>query len=268
AACGALGLTVSLAILYRLQARFGSLYLLAGVGSCLYLTGLFFGNRLGELLLRLTRDRPRLVRSALFVFTLAQAGVALGLLTGTEHVAGAMGLVSFCWGAGVTAGLAMPTALAACEGNRADGAAVFVLADALGAAVAGLFFVLLVPLTGLWETVACFAGLACGMALCAAMGSRHARLTAGLALAATLAVLGGHVRDAWPEHLPVARDNGAMETQTPAMQVTNHSPQAEDKKTMQLRGIPRKVKIERVREQMRDGSLSTHTAEFWNGKYE
>ena len=33
AACGALGLTASLAVLSRLEMRFGSLYLLAGAGS-------------------------------------------------------------------------------------------------------------------------------------------------------------------------------------------------------------------------------------------
>ena len=261
AACGALGLVVSLAVLYRLQMRFGTLYLLAGVGSCLYLTGLFCGNRLGEGLLGIAG--PRLLNCALFAFTLAQAGVAFGVLAGAEWAVTAEGVVLLCFAAGCAAGLAVPAALAACEGSRADGAAVFVLADALGAAAAGLFFVVLVPLAGLWETVACFAALACGTALCAALGGSHARLTAGLALIAALSLLGGHLRDAWPESLPAA---GVEEiAEMPETQMTNRTPEADEKRTMQRRGVPRKVDANRILEQMRDGRLSTNAAAFWDG---
>lgn len=266
AACGALGMTVSLAVLYRLQMRFGTLYLLAGVGSCLYLTGLFFGNRLGERLLWLVRNHPLVMRSSLFAFTLAQAGAAAGLLVGSERITTAAGVVSLCLAAGCAAGVAVPTALSACSGSRADGAAAFVLADALGAAVAGLFFVVLVPLTGLWESVACFAALACGMALCVAIGSTYARLTAGLALVASLAILGGQLRDAWPERGRTAKVVGEAEVQSADMHATNQTATAEVITGMQLRGIPRKVDVERIRQQMQDGRLSTNAAAFWEGK--
>ena len=357
AACGALGLVVSLAVLYRLQMRFGTLYLLAGVGSGLYLTGLFCGNRLGEGLLKMvfsvrgecpdghttsghaqgecpdghttnghareecpdghttnghaqgecpdghttsghargecpdghttngaSKDAcvgcdgvrrfsaaagmagPRRVRWLLVAFTLVQAGCAFGVLAGAEWAVTTTGVVLLCFLAGSAAGLTVPTALAACEGSRAEGAAVFVLADALGAAVAGLFFVVLVPLAGLWETVMCFAALACGMALCAALGGSHARLTAGLALAATLAVLGGKARDAWPERLSTGHDEAAEEVLPSEAQATNQTVTAGEKTAVQLRGIPRKVDADRIRELMRDRRLSTHAAEFLDGK--
>ena len=307
AACGALGLAVSLSVMYQVQMRFGTLYLLAGVGSCLYLTGLFCGNRLGQGLLNMaahaTGERPDghttnepfkercvgraavrrfpvpaksvgpwMVRGALVGGTLVQVGVGLCVLFGAEWMATATGVVLLCFAAGCAAGVTVPTALAACEGSRADGAAVFVLADALGAAVAGIFFVGLVPLAGLWETVVCFAALASGMALCAALGGRHARLTAGLALAATLAVLGGRLRDAWPERLPAAEEEPTAETQAteiqttnqvPAMHMTNQPPKAAEQAVKSLRGIPRKVDVERIRGQMDKGQLSTNTAAFW-----
>lgn len=292
AACGALGLAVSLSIMYQVQMRFGTLYLLAGVGSCLYLTGLFCGNRLGQGLLNRAScgmgegpDAPTtneaakdsFVRSdavrrfpagagqrlVLVVCTLMQAGVGFGALAGAEWVATATGAVLLCFAAGSAAGVAVPTALAACEGSRADGAAVFVLADAVGAAVAGIFFVGLVPLAGLWETVVCFAALACGMALCAALGGRHARLTAGLALVAALAVLGGRLRDAWPERLPEAEDESTVEAQAPEPQTTNQPNTVSDKKAKIMPGIPRKVDVDRIRGQMGAGRLSTNTAAYW-----
>ena len=266
AACGALGLVVSLAVLYRLQMRFGMLYLLVGVGNCLYLAGLFCGNRIGASLIRLADERPRLLKCLLFAFTLAQVAVAYGVLTGAEWSATATGVVILCFLAGSAAGLAVPTALTVCEECRADGVAVFVLADAVGAAVAGLFFMALVPLAGLWETVACFAALACGVALCVALGSRHAQLTACFALVAALAAIGGQLRDAWPERLPVVESEGTVEPPTPATHETNPPPALKEKKVMQLRGIPRKVNVELIREQMRDGRLSTNAAAFWDGK--
>jgi hypothetical protein len=297
ASCGALGMAVSLSVMYRLQMRFGMLYLLGGVGSCLYLAGLFCGNRVGQGLLNrasrimgegpyghtanevsqascvravrrfpvlLRTADPRLVRCALLVFTLAEAGVACGVLAVAERAANATCVVLLCFVAGCAAGLAVPAALAACEECRAESAAVFVLADAWGAAAAGLFFVALVPLADLRETVVCFAALACGLALCAAAGGRHARLTAGLALAATLALLGGRLRDAWPEGGAVLRNEETEDA--PEMQgVTNQTGRAEEIKATQLRGIPRKVDVDRIRGQMGEGQLSTHAAAFWEG---
>lgn len=261
AACGALGLAVSLMVLYRLHMRFGSLYLLAGAGSCLYLAGLFCGNRLADSVIALTTRHPGLLSWLLPLFTLVQAGVALGVLSGAEWMVTASGMVLLCFAAGSAAGLAVPTALAMCKGSLADDAAVFVLADALGAAAAGLFFVVLVPLAGVWEAVLCFVVLACGMAFSVAVGGRHARLTALLALTVTLAVLGGRLRDVWA-HL-YQESVGEREAASCGGPATHRLPQAGKQRTTFLQGIPRKVDVGRINEQIRDQRLSNHEAMFW-----
>jgi len=261
AACGALGLAVSLVVFYRLQMRFGSLYLLAGAGSCLYLAGLFCGNRLADSLLSFATARLCLFRWLLPLFTLVQVGVALAVMAGTDWMVTASGLVLLCFAVGSAAGLSVPTVLAMCKGRSADSAAVFVFADALGASVAGLFSVVLVPLAGMWETVMCFAVLACGMAVCVVIGSRHARLTAGLALLVTMALLGGHFRDAWFHSRSVEDvDSVALTCDT---ETTNRWLQAGERAAVRLQGIPRKVDSERVRHQMRDRRLSDYEAAYW-----
>ena len=262
AACGALGLAVSLAVLYRLQMRFGSLYLLAGAGSCLYLAGLFCGNRFGECVVAWMRGGELRLRGLLVALTVVQTGVALGVLIGAETAPTAIGTVVFCFAAGCMAGMTVPAALAVCEGNPADAAAVFVLADSVGAAAGGLFFALLVPLAGLQEAVACFATLACGMVVCVAVGGRSARLTAGLALVTALAVLGGRLRDAWPQERQTAEAEVTNEagTETPELKATAS---VEINVVPGLIGIPRKVDVDQIRKQMRAGTLGTNTAVFW-----
>ena len=257
AACGALGLAVSLAALYRLQMRFGTLYLLAGAGSCLYLGGLFCGNRLAERAVRLMRERPLRLRCAAMAATGAQAGMAFGVLLASERLATAAGVAGLCLAAGCAAGLAVPFALAASAGRPSEDATVFVLADALGAAAAGLFFVVLVPLAGLWGAVSCFAALALGLGLCVAACGSCARMAAGLALVAALAVLGGQVRDLWPGRVP----GGAEETPLPARAPETFENRKQPPSSPQ--GIPRKLDEPRIRRQMRDGQLSTNTASFW-----
>ena len=261
ATCGALGLAVSLAVLYRLQMRFGSLYLLAGAGSCLYLAGLFCGNRLGECLVWGARGRPLILRGLVVVLTVAQAGMALGIVFCAGTALTAYGTVILCFAAGCAAGVTVPLALAVSEGDMADAAVVFVLADAVGAAVGGLFFALLVPLAGLPEAVACFAALACGTAVCVALGGRSARLAAGLALITALAVLGGRLRDAWPQESPegsTAVNAGSEVTQGP-----KETPASDIRKVPELCGISRKVEVEVIRKQMREGTLATNAAAFW-----
>ena len=56
------------------------------------------------------------------------------------------------------------------------------------------------------------------------------------------------------------------EVPVPANPVTDQTPGAEEKPAPQLRGIPRKVDADRIREQIREGRLSTHAASFWEGK--
>ena len=258
AACGALGFAVSLAVLYRLQMRFGALYLLAGAGSCLYLAGLFCGNRLGECLIGVARGRTLVMRGLLVALTVAQAGAAMGILIGAETALTAFGAVVFCFAAGSAAGVTVPAALAVCEGDPADAAAVFVLADTVGAAVGGLFFALLVPLAGLQEAVACFATLACGTALCVAVGGRSARLTAGLALVTAAAVLGGRLRDAWPQEVAEFANGEREEAQE-----LKETPASDARPVPDLCGIPRKVDVELIRKQMRAGTLATNAAAFW-----
>ena len=256
AACGAWGLVVLLAILYRLNMRFGTLYLLAGTGSCLYLGGLFCGNRLGERLVSFMSERPTFIRCSALAVTVVQAGVTISVMLGAERLITAAGVTGLCLAAGCVAGLVVPFAMAAATGRQTDTAAVFVLSDALGAAVAGIFFVLLVPLAGLWGTVFMFAALAVGLSLCVASCGSCARLTAGLALVVALAVLGGRLRDAWPAP-PPAMDENMSATQTSKALKERTSPAEVP------RGIPRKLDESHIREQMRDGRLSTNTASFW-----
>ena len=258
AACGALGLAVSLAVLYRLQMRFGSLYLLAGAGSCLYLGGLFCGNRLGEWAVLFWRGRLAFLRSAVLAATAVQAVVALGILNVIDGVASAAGVVSFCFAAGCAAGVAVPLALSATEEGAVPNAAVFVLADALGAAVAGLFFVVLVPLAGIWGTLVCFAALLCGLGVCVVVSGQYARLTAGLALVAVFATLGGVLRDRWPDIRPSA-EGSVVSAERGAQEV----PLQREQKVNPVRGIPRKIDESHIRGQMREGRLSTNAAAFW-----
>jgi len=190
------------------------------------------------------------------LFTLVQAGVALGVLACAERAATATGMVILCFAAGCAAGAAVPTALEVCGGNRADHAAVFVLADALGAAAAGLFFAAGVPLAGLREMVACFSALACGLALCVVVGHGQARLTAVFAVLVALAVLGGRLRDAWPVRPEPGFQNGRPQVETPLSR-------AVEKKAAQRPGIPRRVDLPRILGQMRGGQLATNEAAFW-----
>lgn len=257
AACGALGLTASLAVLYRLQLSFGSLYLLAGAGNCLYLAGLFCGNRLSEGVVDICRPRLRLVRFCLFVFSLVEACVAMGVVAVSGRVVTEVGLVLLCFAVGSAAGVAVPVAFAA-GGENAEGAApLFVFSDALGAAVAGLVFVLLVPLTGLVASVVCFVALVCGVAFCVAVSGAHARLTAGLALFAALIALGGQLRDLRTEGvLPSAPEEARVPG--PAAAGVSAAERRAD-----LPGVPRRLEMPRIRELMSKGQLATNAAVFW-----
>jgi len=259
AACGALGLAALLAVLYRLQMRFGALYLMAGAGSCLYLGGLFMGNRLGEQVAGRLRTRPLLLRCGTMLVGVALAGVGLAVLEGAGRVATVYGVVGLCFAVGCAAGTAVPFALAASEGEDATkAAAVFVFADALGAAVAGLSVAALVPLAGVWGAVVCFALLACGVGGCVAVSGPHARLAAGLALIVSLALAGGTLRGFGPE---LARVGRAVDEALPGA-----SGASESERPLDLRrpsGVPRRIDEERVREMMRRGALSTNSATFW-----
>jgi hypothetical protein len=287
ASCGALGLAVLLAVLYQLQLVFGSLYLLAGAASSLYLAGLFCGNRLAEGVLRPLCMKASAVRwalsttsefgvrssafgvrgtpsffpalraAALIAFTLAQVGVALCVCVAAEQAVTAVGLICLCFVTGGAAGSAMPVALAVSAEDAGDGVPAFAFADAVGAAVAGLVFVLLVPLAGLWQTAVCFGTLACGVALCAAVSGCHARLTAGLALVAALVALGGRLNEL---RLDAHPPSGVLRSSPPPAvrregRVT--------RETSSLPGIPRRLDVPRIRELLLRGQLATNTAVYW-----
>ncbi|HPB09849.1 MAG TPA: hypothetical protein PLT74_01205 [Kiritimatiellia bacterium] len=261
AGCGAFGLVVSLAVLYQLHARFGALYVLAGAGSALYLSGLFCGNRLGE---RLTARGPSnsvTGRAAALLLPLAQVAVAWAALSGSASLDAAWSVVAFCLPAGAVAGAAVPVALGARLDRRAEDAAVFVLADATGAALAGLAFILLVPLAGLEGAVLCFAALAVGLGLCAAVCGATPRLATGVALAAAGVLFGAGLRTAQSDRLPAQsepRDTvHVTHTREPRPSV------ALKPDTTGSRGIPRKLDERRIRAQLRDGTLSTNEAAFW-----
>ncbi len=257
ASCGALGLAVSLAVLYQLQLGFGSLYLLAGAASSLYLAGLFCGNRLAEGVLRLLCAKVNAVRIALVAVTLAQVGVALCVCVAAEQAVTAVGLICLCFVTGGAAGSAMPVALAVSAEDAGDGVPAFAFADAVGAAVAGLVFVLLVPLAGLWQAAVCFGTLACGVALCAAVSGCHARLTAGLALVAALAALGGRLNELRLDSHP---PSGVLRSSSPP--AVRREGRA-TRETSSLPGIPRRLDVPRIRELLLRGQLATNTAVYW-----
>jgi hypothetical protein len=257
AACGALGLAASLAVLYRLQVAFGALYLLAGAGSCLYLAGLFCGNRLAEAAAGRLRGREGLLLGAALACTLALAAVALGASLAAEQAAAAAGVVSLCFAVGCAAGAAVPVALSLSGEDAGEAAAVYVCADAAGAALAGAAFVVLVPLAGLWQAVGCFAVLACGVALCVAGGGGYARLTSGLALVVALAVLGGRFS-------ALREAGGGAESGTPsAPEAADRTPAGARGERADLPGIPRRLDVPRILEQMQRGQLATNAAAYW-----
>jgi hypothetical protein len=253
AACGALGLAVSLAILYQMQLAYGSIYLLAGAGSSLYLAGLFCGNRLADSVLQPLRSQVGILRCALVITALIQVGVALCVFFLAEHVGSAVGLICLCFAAGCAAGTAVPTALAVSGQDEVEGVPVFVFADALGAAVAGLLFVVLVPLAGLWQAAICFEALVCGVALCAALSRSYARLTAGLALVVALAVLGGRL-------VEVKNESRALSAGDEGPRIRRS---VETTEASALPGIPRRLDLPRIRELMQRCQLATNTASYW-----
>ena len=261
ASCGAFGLVMSLAINYQLHARFGALYALVGAGSALYLGGLFCGNRMSE---RLTARWPVesiAWRVAALLLPLAQAGVAWAILSGCTHLSAAWSVVALCLPAGVAAGAAVPVALGARRDRRTEDTALFVLADAAGAALAGLAFTVLVPLAGLNGAVLYFAALAVGIGLCVAAGGETPRLATGLALviATVLFIVG--LRPAQFDERPTRRESHAAAQETRTR--TSRPSVALDPDTIGPRGIPRKLDEPRIREQLRTGRLSTNEAAFW-----
>lgn len=263
AGCGALGLVVSLAVLYRLQTRFDALYLLAGAGSALYLGGLFCGNRLGE---RLTARWPAESYAwcvAAPLLPLVQAAVAWEALTGSACFESAWSVVAFCLPTGAAAGAAVPVALGARLDRRTEDAAVFVLADATGAAVAGLAFtLLLVPLAGLEGAVLCFAALATGLGLCVATCGKTPRLATGLACFAAGVIFIAAIRPPQADRQSTREENGNTIQGTCTRKIR---PSVTDTPaSLGPRGIPRKLDEQRIRAQMRDGALSTNEAAFWD----
>lgn len=261
AGCGALGLVVSLAVLYRLHARFGALYVLAGAGSALYLGGLFCGNRLGE---RLTARWPTdgvAWRTAALLLPLAQAAVAWAALAGSACFESACGVVALCLPAGAAAGAAVPVALGARIERRTEDTALFVLADAMGAATAGLAFTLLVPLAGLEGAVLCFAALAAGLGLCATACGATPRLATGWALVVAGVLFCAGLRTAQSDWPPVQSEQRDTAHETPAREPRPSA--ALNPVATGPRGIPRKLDERRIRALLRDGTLSTNEAAFW-----
>lgn len=270
AACGALGLVSSLVVLYRLQVQFGSLYLWAGAASCLYLAGLFCGNRVTEGLIQWVRQRIWVVCGFLLGSVVLQALLALGVLSYSSKMLTAFGMVLLCFPIGAVAGAAVPLSLALQKERSAQTAARFVLADALGAALAGVTFVVLVPLAGLWQTLVFFVVLTFGLACLVLGGRQEARLATGMALLLTLLALSAEVKD-----LVVANHDSFARSKVPEavlsenaltplmpLSTTNALPAPTfDPATPQ--GIPRKVEMSIILEQMREGRLATNEAAFW-----
>ncbi|HRR33020.1 MAG TPA: hypothetical protein P5026_02880 [Kiritimatiellia bacterium] len=265
AGCGALGLVVSLAVLYQLQARFGTLYTLVGAGSALYLGGLFCGNRLGERLTACWPAESVAWRVAACLSPLAEVAIAWAALAGSARFESAWSVVVLCLPVGVAAGVAVPVGLGARRDRHTEDAAVFVLADATGAATAGLAFILLVPLAGLEGAVLCFAALAAGLGLCTAICGETPRLATGLALVAAAILFGAGLRATQADNRPTLSAQRGSNA-APAAPASASRPSATldpDTTAIGPRGVPRKLDERRIREQLREGKLATNEAAFW-----
>ncbi|MCL1921008.1 MAG: hypothetical protein FWG50_08010 [Kiritimatiellaeota bacterium] len=252
AACGALALVTHLTILYRLQLHAGSVYLMAGAAGSFGLAGVFVGNREIECgLLRVYDGKMRLLASALFMIALTVCN--LGVCLTAKDGVGAVGAMMLCFFAGVLLGGVLPVALGQSEEVPEENLPVFIFADALGAAVAGLLFIALVPLAGLWQSVMCFAMLALGLGICVVAAGKHIRTAAGVAVLCAMVFLGrqvNRIRRATPEPYPQEVAQGT----TPLPREPTRPDPA---------GIPRRLNMPRVREQMQKGTLSTNAAVFW-----
>jgi len=259
AACGALALVVHLTILYRLQLTAGSVYLMAGVAGSFGLAGVFVGNRAVEKDIAKIGDRKiRLMVDVLF-FIVFQTASALFICWLAGAVALLLGLIpllmTLCFITGLMLGGALPFALALSDETPAENLPVFIFADAVGASVAGLMFIALVPLVGLGQAAVCFAVLAFGLGVCVLAAGRHARTAAIVAILCAMILLGRQIRDI----------RAAMPDPAPQEATHRAKPLPDDtpRPGSVLTGIPRRLDMPRIHEQIQKGTLSTNEAVFW-----
>jgi len=258
AACGALALVAHLSVLYRLQLWGGSVYLLAGAAGSFGLAGVFVGNRLVEYILAKIGKGQLVVGALLFlvfqlIFTLFVCLAAENMGVLLLLVWGSLVMMTLCFIAGLVLGGALPIALALSDEAPMENLPVFIFADAVGAAVAGLMFIALVPLIGLGQAAVCFAVLAFGLGICVLAAGQHARTAAAVAILCAMILLGRQIRDiraAMPE---------PQETTLRAKPLPDDTPRPGSV----LIGIPRRLDMPRIHEQMQKGSLSTNEALFW-----
>lgn len=196
-ACGgALALAGSMTIMERLQVRFGTLYLLAGMGSGCYLCGMACGNLLVSRVAVAWRRRRAWAALPFWTPFLAVAvHVALlgALALVLERLAGPLQGVAVLAVAGLPAGAYLPVATHRDETRdpAARLAARVMEADSRGGAVGGLLWVLLLqPFLGTAGALLSLAAVAMCAALPGVLPANAVRRGAcGLAVTGVLAVL-------------------------------------------------------------------------------
>jgi len=276
---GFLGLAGLLALMLLLETLFGSLYLLAGLCSSLYLSGMFAGNRLAEVKLLPTARRPD---AAMFVWQTMMHGMLLLLLFFVKWLGSPSVAVLACFVAGVPAGAYVPLAVAqlrAWGAERMLGATV-IGSDAIGSAVGCMLMsLLLLPWMGVFQACLAVIIFATGLGFCALAKEGQVRCvarSAGLAcviLAILLAIAPLGRADATtrpPARIqlifPRMADDLARVASAGAVFFTNlpvHTNVSTVKETAPPVGNPRSVDMEGLRNKQAKGELSTHPADFY-----
>jgi hypothetical protein len=266
AATGFLGLAAMLGQMQILELRFGSLYLLAGLASACYLTGLFAGNRLGA---AMRCGNRRLAPAAILAAQLALTWLAWRMTLRTET---ALTVVAACGLCGLPAGAAMAVAGSRLEGTAGAQGAGLLLADAWGSAVGGLLFAaFLLPCLGGATALLLVALLAIGVTAITLVAPEQARFAAAVACSTCLLTGGlawqadwnvGTRASAEESRMPVGPDETNQLPSVLSAPATNIAADA-DAAIDAPAGISRPVDPARLQRLWSTRELSKHPADFW-----
>lgn len=260
---GAAGLSSSMVLMFLLQARHGSLYLLLGLVSSLYMLGIFVGGMASERLLVAGRQPPR----KWLAFALALHGLLLAFLSVLPpELPLAVYAVLFLLAGGI-GGFYVPLAAESWRRHGFSARAAGALTDladhwggATGAALTGL---VLLPLLGTGPTLGVLAALLATNLVAyltpGAVQKAKPALTLGAYLAAATGALlllervfGPPAPSASP--LPAAPEAGAVSSAPPAASTEAVAPK---------RGRPREADVAALLRKIQRGELSDREAEYY-----
>lgn len=262
-----MGLAGLLTFMRSLEIRFGDLYLLAALASCLYLGGVFAGNRLAE------RTRRHWVGGRWLPAVTVFHGFLLWSLTLlVSRAASPLMVAGACLLAGVPVGAAV-SAAAAEWGKLGLPArmvgALLARGDAWGSAVGGFVCSLfLLPWLGGSQTCLAAFGFAAGVTCVTSVNALHARTTARsgllacLLLMACLTLPGASLKSgspapddsAFPQPGPPMQSRGDVTSATHAIEKTPDGPPM---------GHTHPVNLLQLRQSQSRGGLSTNAAAYW-----